>query len=92
MAMETPQLKNELQKVFESHKDKYGTRYQRNGGLNAIQNNLLVHRQALPELADALISKANESLGKYGNISNEEIEEVINGYILNFNLYLVEEV
>ena len=90
--METPQLKDELEKVFESHKNKYGTRYQRNGGLNAIQNNLLVHKQALPELADALIAKANENLGKYGNINKEEIEDIINDYIVKFNLYLVESV
>ena len=90
--METPQLKDELEKVFESHKNKYGTRYQRNGGLNAIQNNLLVHKQALPELADALIAKANENLGKYGNINKEEIEDIINDYIVKFNLYLVEPV
>ncbi|OBX17481.1 MULTISPECIES: hypothetical protein [Bizionia] len=83
------ELKQQLNTIFQQHKEKYKSLYNDGGGLQAQAENGNNFSPVIKSLSDKLISKANEFLDKNGTEKKSDIENHIKELIRDFNSLMI---
>lgn len=81
-------LKQELNTIFQQHKEKYKSLYNDGGTFQSQAENGNNFSPVIKSLSDKLISKANEYLNKNGIENKTDIENYIKELIKNFNVLM----
>lgn len=83
------ELKQELNLIFQQHKERYKSLYNGSGTLQAQAKNGINFSPVLNSLSNKLISKANEHIGKNGTEHETSIENYIKELITDFNTLMI---
>lgn len=83
------ELKQELNLIFQQHKEKYKSLYNGSGTFQAQAENGNNFSPVIKSLSDKLISKANEHLEKNGTEHKTNIENHIKELITDFNTLMI---